>query len=227
MAGQVPVRAGGAVAGQGAEHDLRVDRLQVVVAEAPLGHGPGTHGLDHGIGAGDQLLVDGHALVGLQVEGDGLLAPMGVEVQQRHAVDDGPGHLADVVALGRLHLDDVGAEVGEEGGDQAGAEKRALDHPDAGQEGGTVGHGRFLARTGSRPEIASVGHAGRGQPAAERLSRGSGRRWARGWGPAGTRGPGPGGPVRRARPGPGHPSHRRWPRYRGRTGRRRGTAPRG
>ena len=219
VARQVPVGPGRAVARDGAEHDLRVDRLQVLVAEAPLGQGPGAHGLDHGVGAGHELLVDGHALVGLQVEGDRLLAPVDVEVQQRDALDDRPGHLADVVALGRLDLDDVGAEVGEEGGDQAGAEQGALDDADTGEQGRTVGHGWILSgdRASRRAGASRDGHA-----AVRSLSRGSGRRWARGWGPAGTRGPGPGGPARRGRPARGHRSRRRWPRCRGRTGRRPG-----
>jgi hypothetical protein len=134
VAGEVAVRAGGAVAGDGAEHDLRVELAQHVVAEAELFEGAGAHGLDDGVGAGDQVLVDGEALVGLEVEGDGAFAAVGVEVQQRDALDDRPGHLADVVALGRLDLDDVGTEVGEVGGDLAGAEQRALDDPNPGEQ---------------------------------------------------------------------------------------------
>ena len=40
----------------------------------------------YGVGARHQLLVDGHALLGLQVEGDRLLAPVGVQVQERDAL---------------------------------------------------------------------------------------------------------------------------------------------
>jgi hypothetical protein len=58
-----------------------------------------------------------------------------VQVQQRHAVHDRPRHLADVVALGRLDLDHLRAEIGEVRGDRAGTEQRALDHAQAGERG--------------------------------------------------------------------------------------------
>ena len=56
-----------------------------------------------------------------------------VQVQQRHPVDDGPGHLADVVALRGFDLDDIGAHVGQECGEESGAEQRALDDSNAGE----------------------------------------------------------------------------------------------
>ena len=61
--------------------------------------------------AGRQLLQDGDAGVGAQVEDQRALAPVEVEVHERGALDDGPRHLADVVAGGRLDLDDVGSQV--------------------------------------------------------------------------------------------------------------------
>src|SRR4030095_12764675 len=84
-----------------------------------------------------------------------------VEVEQRDAVHDRPGHLADVVAGGRLDLDHFGAEIGEVGGDGAGTEERALDHAET-SEGRTrcVAHGRGSvsnrdAARNSRPSISS------------------------------------------------------------------------
>src|SRR5437667_189395 len=69
------------------------------------------------------------------------LAAVDVQVQQRVALDDGPGHAADVVALRRLDLDDVGAEVGQMGRDLARSEQRALDDPHPVQQAAAVRHG--------------------------------------------------------------------------------------
>src|SRR5262249_44966048 len=57
-----------------------------------------------------------------------------------HAVDERPHHASDVVAPGRLHLDDVGAEIGEVCGQRAGTEHRHVDDPDPGQRSWRVGH---------------------------------------------------------------------------------------
>ena len=80
------------------------------------------------------------ALVGAQVEHDAALAPADVEEQQRDALDDRPRHPAAVVALRRLDLDDVGAEVGEVRGEVARAEHRHLDDAQTGERSRTV-HG--------------------------------------------------------------------------------------
>jgi hypothetical protein len=47
--------------------------------------------------------------------------------------DDRPGHPAGVVAAGRLDLDHVGAEVGEQPAHLRRAQHRALDDPHPGQ----------------------------------------------------------------------------------------------
>ena len=138
VARHVLVRAGHAVAGDGAEHDPRVDLEARLVADAALVEPARPHGLDHRVGSRDQLEEHRPALVGAEVEHDRSLAPADVEVHQRGALDDRPGHLPDVVARGRLDLDDVGAEVGERGGDRARAEHRALDDPDAGEGSGDL-----------------------------------------------------------------------------------------
>ena len=55
----VPVGAGHAVARDGAEHDLGVDGPQLLVTHAAAGQRARTHGLDHHVGTGGQLLQDG------------------------------------------------------------------------------------------------------------------------------------------------------------------------
>ena len=125
VARHVLVRAGHAVAGDRAEHDAGLTSQQPVVAEAAPFEAAGAHGLDHRVGVAHEVEVDLDAFGRAQVEHDAALAPVDVEVHQRDALHDRPRHLADVVARRRLHLDHVGAQVGEVGGDGARAEHRA------------------------------------------------------------------------------------------------------
>ena len=143
VARHVPVGAGCPVAGDGAEDESRVDGPQVVDAEPELRQRSGPHGLYDDVGAADQVLVDLDPLVGLEVDGDAALAPVGVQVQQRRPLHDRPGHLPDVVATGRLDLDDVGAQVGEERGHEPGPQKGTLDHAQALQRA-ALSHGGIL-----------------------------------------------------------------------------------
>src|SRR5262249_11467864 len=110
--------------------DARVYLLHALVAQAAARERTRSHRLDHRIAAAHEVEVglDGFGL--LQIEDDALLAAVQVPVQQRDAVDDREGHLADVVPAARtLHLDDLGTEVRELHPDRAGTEERALDHP--------------------------------------------------------------------------------------------------
>ena len=127
----VAVGARHAVARDGAEHDLGVHGAQVVEPDAAPGQRAGPHRLDDGVGRGDQLLHDGDTRLGAQVEHQRPLAPVQVEVHERGALDDGPGHLADVVAGGRLDLDDLRPEVDQGRGDLRRPQGRALDDPHA------------------------------------------------------------------------------------------------
>ena len=141
VARQVLVRAGGAVARDRAHHDLRVELLEPVVAEAHLGEEAGTHRLDDDVGAAHEVLEHRDAVGLLEVEHERLLAPVHVEVEQRRVPVERPRHLAAVVARGRLDLDDLGAEVDEVRRDRGRTEQRALDHPHA------VEHRRVCRRT--------------------------------------------------------------------------------
>src|SRR5690606_17380130 len=75
VARHVLVGAGHAVAGDRAEDDLRVDLLQVLVAEAAAGEATGAHRLDDRVRVLHQLAEDLLALLGAQVEGDRALPP--------------------------------------------------------------------------------------------------------------------------------------------------------
>ena len=127
-----------------AEDDLRIDLLEVVVAETPACKRAGPHRLHDDVGVLHKVFVDLDALGLAQIEADAPLAPVDVHVHQRDAFDDGPGHLADVVTGGGLDLDDVGTHVGQVGRDGGRGEHGALDHPDSGQGGTCVGHAGFL-----------------------------------------------------------------------------------
>ena len=108
-----------------------IELPQLLVADPAAGEAAGAHGLHHHVGRLGQRLEGGHVLVAAEVHHDAALAPVDVEVHEGHALDDGPGHLADVVARGRLDLDDLGPEVDQRHGDGGRTERRALDDPDA------------------------------------------------------------------------------------------------
>jgi hypothetical protein len=135
VAGHVPVRPGHAEARHRDQHDAGVRGPQGVEAEAPARQAAGPHGLDHGVGPAHQVEEHGAALVRAQVEHDRPLAPVDVEVHQRGALDDGPGHPPHVVAARRLDLDHLGAEVRQVGRDRGRAEHRALHDAHPGQRG--------------------------------------------------------------------------------------------
>ena len=133
VAREVGVRAGHAVPGDRAEHDPRVDLAQVLEAEAAFGERPGAHRLDDDICVAHEVPEDVLGLLRAQVEGDRLLPTVDVPVQQRAALDDRPGHLADVVALGGLDLDDVCAQVRQVQTDGCRSEQGELDDAQPGE----------------------------------------------------------------------------------------------
>ena len=163
MAGQVAVRTGRAVARDRAQHDPRVDLAQLLEAEAAPGEPAGTHRLDHDVRLAHQVEEQLDALLGPQVDHDAALPPVHVEVHQRDALDDRPGHPAHVVALRRLDLDHLGPEVGQRGGDRGGTEHRDLDDPHA-REQSTVRPSFSTSRAASirAPDTSRAGPVGRG-----------------------------------------------------------------
>ena len=100
--------------------------------------------------------------VGAQVEHDALLAPADVQEQQRDAFDDRPRHAAAVVALRRLDLDDVGAEVGEVGGEVPGPEHRHFDDAQTRERSRSYRYRPSVRRTlAGRPHSVSESTRGR------------------------------------------------------------------
>ena len=80
-----------------------------------------------------------------------MLFCLGLEVED--AIDDRPGHPADVVTGGRFDLDDVGPKVGEEGGHVSGSEQARFDDSDAAEK--ASGSVRWLVAA-SEPFLAVV-----------------------------------------------------------------------
>src|SRR5262249_366798 len=105
--GEVAVRAGHAVPANRAEHDPAIDLLATLEPEAGPRERAGSPRLHARVGLPDEVLVHLDRFLLPQIEGDAPLPPMDVEVHERLAFDDWPRHLAYVVALRRLDLDDV------------------------------------------------------------------------------------------------------------------------
>ena len=106
------------VAGDGAVDQARVLEAQTLIADSQALQHPGAEGLQQHVGVADEAQEGVASPVGLEVEADRALAA--VQRQKQRALGRVGGALvvgrrpADVVAHpGVLHLDDVGAEVGE------------------------------------------------------------------------------------------------------------------
>ena len=135
----------------GAVDEVRKLGLQVVVAEAERREAAGSFAFDEDVGVGEQFAEDDAAALRLDVKRQALL--VGVEVEEEAALV-GVGDVAregaeaaGVVALRRLDLDDLRAEVGEEArGVGAGDALGEVD--DAGAFEGEVGQGRASSECG-------------------------------------------------------------------------------
>ena len=156
VARHVAVRTGHAVAGDRAEHDLRIDLLQLVEPEPAACESARSHRLDDCVGILHQLEERFLAGVGAEVEHDALLAAADVQEQQRDAFDDRPRHAAAVVALRRFDLDHVGAEIGKVRGEVARTEHRHFDDAQAREWSRSfLRHARTFAHaTAARPSGA-------------------------------------------------------------------------
>ena len=127
----------------------RVQPRQLGVVEPESGEPAGPEVLDEDVAARDQATQDLGPLRAPQVEPDAALVPIdGEEVGGRPRAgrllpDPRRPPAAGRVALGRLDLDDVGAEVAQEHrAVRPGEDRRAVDDPKAGERpgrGGSVG----------------------------------------------------------------------------------------
>ena len=114
----VPVGAGLAEVADRAQHDAGVDRGEVVVGEAEALLHRGGEVLHHDIGAEDEVVEDGPAGVGGEVESDRLLVGVEVEEEARfigmgNVAGKGAVGAGGVAGPGAFDLEHVGAVVGE------------------------------------------------------------------------------------------------------------------
>ena len=117
--------------------EVRELGLERGVVEAERGHQAGAEVLEHDVARADQLLRRRQAFGGVDVEDDALL----VAVERAEEADAEARQLARLVAAGRLDLDHLGAEVGEDHpAGRAHDHVRELDDADAVE--GQAGMGR-------------------------------------------------------------------------------------
>ncbi len=135
-----------AVGGEGAVDEAGVFGREVAVADLEaLADGEGEVG-DEDVGCGDEAFEDFAALGCLEVDDEALLVPVvdqiGVVVGGVGQPGAGVGEAPGVAFAGGFDLDDVGAEVGQDGGGGGGGDVGgAVDHLESSKEGGAVGEG--------------------------------------------------------------------------------------
>ena len=162
--------AGGAGLAEAADpdHDQpRIGGAQRLVAEPPALHGAGAEVLDQDVCALREAADKVPAGFGPEIDGSEPLAP-----QDRGRIEGAavlsPSHRAHRIAVGLLHLDDVGAEIGEQARAEGSRHGRAeLDDPQPLQRPGCGSlSGRVVHRVPRL--IANPFAAGRRPPAASR-----------------------------------------------------------
>ena len=122
--------------------------MQSIYSEPAPGQGARAHRFNDDIGLLDQVEVRLDGLLLAEVEDDRALSAVDVQREEggfRSAAPvvkphDRPGHLPPVVAAGWLHLDHLGAQVGEESTHLRRTEHRTLDHPHSTEQTGGRRH---------------------------------------------------------------------------------------
>ncbi len=145
--------SGGAVARDREMDETRVDRRQLLVAEAQASEATGPEVLDDHVGAGEEASKNGRAIGLLEVEPDAPLVAVDGEVigSGSRAIglvaDPWRSPAARRVALRRLDLDDVGPEVGQQHRAVGpGENRRAVDDAETGERAGRLtGHSPMVA----------------------------------------------------------------------------------
>ena len=162
-AGAVPIGAVLAVAGDAHQHQAGVDCLELLWPEPPFLQRAWSKILAQDVGLGDEPLEERRPLWLAQVEGDRLLVALLREPGIAVAALARRAELAQRVAeAGLLDLDDLGAELAEDGGgERPGDEGREVDDSDA-VERQRCGHGARKRRLGPHVNRPHPGRAPRG-----------------------------------------------------------------
>ena len=144
-AGPRRVRAELAERGDPRDDEARVDLGEHVGAEAPALQGAGAEVLDQHVGAGQETFEQVGAGGPGQVEGGAALVAAEQRPPQRHAVLGGAVAAGRIALGGMLDLDDVGAEVSEDGGGERAGEQGGHVHDGDPCQGGLRFHQPSLA----------------------------------------------------------------------------------
>ena len=140
-------------AGDRQHHEAGVAGRQVRPVEVEPGEDARSEVLDHDVGRGGQIGDELGAAGRVEVHRDVALPRVLLRVVARQAVDDLAPQPCDV-ALGRLDLDDVGAEVGQHpAGQRPGQHPRQVEHADPVQRV----HGGHTVTDGGLVGAANVG----------------------------------------------------------------------
>src|SRR5690606_39669374 len=123
-----------AIAGNARVNQLRVFLAHLCGANAPFFQRTWAEVFNHHIGLLDQLLDQFNAAFAFQVEGDGFLVATETAPPERGAAVVEFAPAANRVAAGRLDLDHLGAEIGEQGaGKRASKQLAQFDNTNAGE----------------------------------------------------------------------------------------------
>ena len=126
VSGPVLARALRPIGADVAEDDVGIDRLHAVIIQPEPRGGRQAGVVVHDIGALDQALQHRARFGVLQLQGDGPLAAL--------ATEEGPFAAAHRIAIGCLHLDDVGAQIGQQHRPEGPGEIIAeIEHAQTGQ----------------------------------------------------------------------------------------------
>ena len=145
--------AAGAEAGDRGVDDARVGRRHRVVVEPEAGQPAGAEVLQQDVGPAGQLAGQRGVLLVLEVERDRALVAVDAEVVGRDAVPDRRHPGAGVVAARALHLDHLGAEVGQQ-------HRRVRPGEDPGEVGDQQAAQRAARTLGRRAVRSQLGRAG-------------------------------------------------------------------
>ena len=167
VSGVARLGAGLPVGRQGHHDDVGLDLAELRVAQAEAVHHAGPEVLQHHVGDAHQVVGQFQGPRLLEVEGDGALAGVDLLKGRRGFAVHGVRPPRDVQSRGRLDLDHIGAQRGQ---DHAGKGTRGvhgkIGDANAGERSGCVGHGHRLSatrppsRSGISPGTPAAARAG-------------------------------------------------------------------
>ena len=150
IARAVRIRAGLAEAADRAKNDFRIERLEIFIAQAELGHHARRESLDHDVRLSHHVLGNCQAFGPAEIEAQALLAAVVLHEHRTAPRHDAVDAARDIAVWKALDLDHFGAMVGQRAGCRGSGNQRGeFEYADAGKcaaGGGVIGRGE--AHTG-------------------------------------------------------------------------------